>query len=183
MDIQKWLAETGSPTRAGRPDIEYFLLPKKEDSDFRAKRRRKRRRKRSSSDSSLLKAPSPEPPRKAIPASRQKSRAAQRPTVTPQIDASRHAQRESVGSSIASQRYLRKPRRKTRLDKYVVEPDRQKQKDKLEPPSRKNPSKKLRRKRERCKDEKTYNWVGQEFHAENVAKDRLTVSALHDLLC
>ncbi|KAJ4382869.1 hypothetical protein N0V86_002094 [Didymella sp. IMI 355093] len=50
-----------------------------------------------------------------------------------------------------------------------------KEQDKGQRPSRKNESRKSKRKLRRKKDEKTHNGIGEEFQARNVSKDRLTL--------
>lgn len=176
MDIRKWLAETENPISSEhpisseQPEIGRFLLPRQPDAVLNARRRRKR----SSSDSSLLKAASPQPRRKGVTA--KKLDCWEDPDVTDD-DHNDTSHSTSGGStcSAASQRYARKPRRKTRADKYDVRSKKAKAQDEGQRASRKSESRKSKRKSRRKKDEKTHNGIGQEFQARNVSKERLTV--------
>lgn len=176
MDIRKWLAETESPVLSEQPEVERILLPRQPDAVPDARRRRKR----SSSDISLLKAPFPQPRCKA----NERDRYGVSDVVDEgHSDASHSGPSESTASSVVSQRYARKSRRKTRADKYAIGSKRTKEQEEGQRPSRKSESRKSkrksRRKSRRTKDDKTHNGIGQEFQARNVSKDRLTVSVLH----
>jgi hypothetical protein len=171
MDIRKWLAETANPISSEQPEVDRFLLPRQPDTVPDARRRRKR----SSSDSSLLKAASPQPRHKGVTA--KKLDRCEVPSVVNEgySDITLSTSGGSTGSSAASQRYARKPRRKTRADKYDVGSKRANAQDEGQRPSRKSESRKSKRKSRRRKDEKTHNGIGQEFQARNVSKERLTV--------
>lgn len=177
MDIRNWLAETESPARAEQLDFEHFLLPKNPVTVLRPKGRRKR----SSSDSSLLKTPSPIPhPKQTATGSRRADHATQRCIAISHSNTPRYAQSESMGST-AGQRYLRKSRHKTHPDKYAVKSEGPKQQAERHSRDRGKGSKKRNRKSKQPKDEKTHRGVGQNYHARNVAKDRVTVSTLHKI--
>lgn len=173
MDIRKWLAETEDPVSSEQPEDGRFLLTRQPDTVLDARRRRKR----SSSDSSLLKAASPQPRRKGNTA-RKLDRCEIPDVINEGLSDTSHSTSGRSTSSHASQRYARKPRRKTRADKYDVEPKRGKERDAGQRPSRKSESKKSKRKFRRRKDEKTHNGIGQEFQAKNISRDRLTVRTM-----
>ncbi|KAF2627751.1 hypothetical protein BU25DRAFT_448249 [Macroventuria anomochaeta] len=177
MDIRKWLAETESPVPSKQPGVEHFLLPRQPDHVPNVRRRRKR----SSSDSSLLKASSPQPRRKGVPAIERDHRDVRDAFDRAHSDASCSTTSESTNSSTASQRYARKPRRKTRPDKYGAGSKRVKEQDKSHRPSRKNESRKSKRKSKRRKDDMTHNGIGQDLKARNVSKDRLTLKPLEKM--
>ena len=177
MDIRKWLAETESPVLSELPGVERFLLPRQPDPVPDVKRRRKR----SSSDSSLLKAPSPRPWPKGIPALERDSHNVRNPVESVRSDASDSAPSELTDGSTVSQRYARKPRRKARPDKYDARLKRPKEQDESQHPNQKSESMKSKRKSKRREDERTHSGVRQVFQARNVSKDRLTVSVLHTL--
>lgn len=171
MDIRKWLAETEVPVSSELPEWDRFLLPRQPGTVPDARRRRKH----SSSDSSLSKVASPQPRRKGDTA--KKLDGCEIPDVVNErpSDTSHSISGRSTSSSYASQRYARKPRRKTREDKYDVGSGRGKERDSGRRASRKSESKKSKRKSRRRKDGKTHNGIGQEFQAKNVSRDRLTV--------
>ena len=166
MDIRKWLAETENPISSEQPEVDRFPLPRQPDTAPDASRRRKR----SSSDSSLLKPASPQPRRKGVTAKK-----LDRCEVPDLVNISCSTSGGSTGSSAASQRYARKPRRKTRADKYNVGSKNAKAQDEGQRPSRRSESRKSKRKSRRRKDEKTHHGIGQEFQARKVSKERLTV--------
>jgi hypothetical protein len=83
---------------------------------------------------------------------------------------------ENTESESSSQRYARKPRHKTRLERY--EPKQHKEPAKHVHQSRKSESKRLKRKSKRKKGEQSDSGVAQNFHAKNVSGDRLTVRAV-----
>jgi hypothetical protein len=175
MDIEKWLVETEQPVPSEQPGFGTFLLPRQPGSVPDAGRRQKH----SLSDSSWLQVPSPRPQRKGISAIEQ-----DRHDVRDKYDrsnASHSTRSESRSISAASQRYVRRPRRKTHPDRYEVGPMKVKQQDRNPHPSRKSESRKSKRKSKRRKDNKMYNGIGQDFHAKNVSMDRLTVRVLHML--
>lgn len=171
MDIRKWLAETENPIASKQPDVDRVLLPRQPDTVPDARRRRKR----SSSDSSLLEAASPKLRHEGVKA--EKLDGCEVPNVINKghSDRSCSPSGRTTGSSAASQRYARKPRRKTRADKYDVESKRAVAQDEGQRASRKSVSRKSKRKSGRRKYERTHNGIRQEFQARNVSRERLTV--------
>lgn len=177
MDIHRWLAETETPTPFGQPAVEPFLLPKKPNSVPGARRKRKR----SSTDSSLLKAPSPQPRRKGVLAIEPDRLEAREAVDRARSDVSHSTRSDSASNSSTGQRYARKPRRKTCLDRYETDTKKGRGPEGTTHPSRKRESRKSKRRPKRKKSENAYSRTGQNFHAKNVPKDRLTVRALHML--
>ncbi|KAF3046458.1 hypothetical protein E8E12_009641 [Didymella heteroderae] len=172
MDIRKWLAETENPASSEQPELDRFLLPPSQHHTVPDARRR---RKRSSSDSSLLEAASPQLWRKGTTA--KKLERCEVPSVVNEghSDISHSASGRPTGSSAASQRYARKPRHKTRADKYDIVSGKAKDQYEGQRPSRKSESRKSKRRSRRKKNESTHNGIGQDFQAGNVSKDRLTL--------
>lgn len=175
MDIRKWLAEIEIPVLSEQSGLERFLLPRRLDTVPEARRARKR----SSSDSSMLKATFPQPRSKGISVDKRDRYSSPSVVEGNHSDISHSGSSKSTICSAVSQRYARKPRRKTRADKYVVGVRRAKAHDEDQRSSRKRASRKSKRKSQRKKDEKTHTGIGQEFEARNVSKHRLTVSMLH----
>lgn len=170
MDIQRWLDETALPERPPSPANKRNKAPALPAKKCKQPSKEKRRRKPSSSDSSLLDAP---PQRKKPPTAPQAA-FGESANGSASSDASHPS--GGSGSSTLSQRYARKPRRKTRPERY-------------EPPSkdvkargthvrryRKGESNKTMRKHKRRKAGNLGTAIVQGFHAKNVPKDRLTVS-------
>jgi hypothetical protein len=170
MDIQKWLNETADasapPDPAQTAGSTFFQRPEKAKPVFKEKHAPKR----SKSDSSLL---DPQPPTHKAPPKRPKAPAEKSPDPSARSEASSPSHSESAGSESSSHRYARKPRRKTRVERY--EPKVVDERGKHAHRSRKDKSKKSRRKPTRKKGEQSGS--GQGFHANNVSKDRLTVRA------
>jgi hypothetical protein len=183
MDIRKWLAEIESPVPSEQSDVEPFLLSKQTGSVLDARRRWKR----SSSDSSVLKAPSPQPRRKSATTTERDHCNAIETKETKETITEAHSntfystRSDSIKQITASQHYTRKPRRKTRPDKYEAGLKKVEGQDDSQRPSRKSESKRSRRKPKRKKDDRTHNGVGHDFQARNVSRNRLTVSVLHIL--
>lgn len=175
MDIRKWLAATENSVLSEQPKAEHCLLSRQPDTVPDARQRRKR----GSSDSSLLKAHSPRLRRKSVSVDERDRFGVPDAIDESHSDASRPGSTESAASSVVSQRYARKPRRKTRADKYDIGSKRTKKRSDDQRPSRKSESRKSKRKSRRQKGNKTHNGIGHDFQASNVSKDRLTVSVLH----
>ncbi|KAF2739198.1 hypothetical protein EJ04DRAFT_559992 [Polyplosphaeria fusca] len=171
MDIREWLDHTELPERApSLPEqlgLPAFFQPKKVEP---APKDRLRRRRRSVTDSSLLEAHPHR--RKALPIERQ-----------PDIDDSAsdsHGGASPSGSSSSSQRYARRPRRKTRPERYEPVMDVKERGTQLYR-HRKNESNKVKRKARRRKGDKPGHGGIQSFQAKNVPKDRLTLKPLEKL--
>jgi hypothetical protein len=143
MDIRRWLDETVLPEQP-------IEVPPAPTSTKKPDRVPKKKRRRSSSDSSFLEA-----------ASRRKKTPPVRFEVAETASEASHTSRS--GSSSSDQPYARKPRRKTRPERY-------------DPTSehRKGESSKKKRKTRRKKVDKKGSGRVQSFHAKNVPKDRLT---------
>lgn len=179
MDIRKWLAETEHSVPAEQPSIVPFPLPRRPDHAPDARRRRKR----SSSDSSLLTAPSPQPRRRGLPETKRDHRAVRDQVHGAHRETSRSTRSESTDHCSASKDYARKPRHKTRPDRYEARLYKPMEQDERQRPNQKSKTRKSKYMSKRRKGDKTHNGIGQDFQASNVSKDRLTVSAVHIWYC
>lgn len=174
MDIHKWLEETAEADAPRDPaqtlGATFPQRPEKSKPVFKDKRAAKRTR----SDSSLLE-PQPPTQRENSPAKRSKLSTEEKPVPGAHSEDSHPSQSDSAESESSSHRYARKPRRKTRLERY--EPKPVEQRVKHVHPSRKGESKKTRRKSKRRKGEHSGSGIADGFHAKNVSGNRLTVRA------
>jgi hypothetical protein len=168
MDIRKWLDETEDAVAtdpAPRSGANFFLPTDKVKPVFADKRAPKRTK----SDSSLLD-PRPSHPK------RHRATSGGSAGVSASSEASHTDRDPSNLSEASSQRFARKPRRKTRPERYELSLKRNKERGKLIHQSRRDKSKKTGRKSKRKKEEKKPgSGIGQDFQAKNVSKDRLTV--------
>jgi hypothetical protein len=171
MDIRKWLEETVLPERppslSEQRHMPEFLRPKNAEKAPREKRRRKP----TSSDSSLLDA---RPVHKESPPVEEEADSRASTSESACSDVYHHTR--SSESSIASQPYARQPRRKTRLERYEPASKHAKERGTQAGRHRKGKSD-TKRKSRRKKGDKPKISLAQSFHAKNVPKDRLTVSA------
>jgi hypothetical protein len=179
MDIQRWLKETAEagppPIPVKDPGSAFFPHNERARLVFEEKHAQKR----SKSDSSLL---VPQPHSHVAPAKEPKLSIGKATDASACSEASRSSRNGSTESESSSQRYARRPRRKTRPERYEPKPN--KERGKHIHQSRKDESKKSRRKFKRKKGEKSDSGVAQSFHAKNVSRDRLTVRAAgHAVLC
>jgi hypothetical protein len=167
MDIRKWLNETEdaeATNPAPRSGANLFLPVEKVKPVFADKRASKRTK----SDSSLLD-PRPSHPK------RHKATSGESADASASSEASPTDRDPSNLSDASSQRFARKPRRKTRPERYEPSLKRNKERGKHIHQSRRDKSKKTGRKSKRKKEEKPGSGIGQDFQAKNVSKDRLTV--------
>ncbi|KAF2204474.1 hypothetical protein GQ43DRAFT_161168 [Delitschia confertaspora ATCC 74209] len=175
MDIHKWLEETQLPKQApslpDKVELPTFLHPKQNAEERPVGNRR--RRKNSTSDSSILDTR----PKRREPSPIQYERGEDDVSVG-SLASSRPS--HSSGSGPPSHRYARRPRRKTRLERY--EPKRKTDKElgrhihgKEKEEIRKSKCK------SRHKSEKKGTGNFQSFHAKNVPKDRLTLRRRENL--
>ncbi|KAF2132594.1 hypothetical protein P153DRAFT_284270 [Dothidotthia symphoricarpi CBS 119687] len=158
MDIRRWLDETVQPDP----------LPTKS----------KRRRKRSKSDSSLLDPPSQ---RKKTPPNKRRSPIEGSVSEDTDSDVPKCTRSDSLESSASSQRYARKPRRKTRPERYEHPLNNCKEQRKLTNGNRKDEAKRSKRKTKGKKSKKSGGGIVQSFQAKNVSGDRLTLKPLEKL--
>lgn len=169
MDIQRWLDQTVLPERPASPPVVRIeapiALPKKPEQAHK----KKRRRRHSTSDSSLLEVP---PPRKKTPPITREADIDQSADDSAYSDASHPTSRS--GSSTSSL-YARKPRRKTRPERYEPTLKDVKGRGRHIHRHRKGESKKTQRKPRRRKVDKPGSGIVQSFYAKNVPRDRLTV--------
>ena len=169
MDIRKWLDETVSPPRPpSLPEqlsLPPFLRPKERVEEPLP--RGTRRRKRGTSDSSILET---HQRRRKGPPVEYESEGDQTSACSDTSTSSRH----SSGSSSSSRRYARRPRRKTRLERYDPKPEDAKERGKQPSGKKRRDSKKSRRKSRRKTEARGAGRV-QNFQPKNVPRDRLTV--------
>lgn len=179
MDIQRWLKETAEaglpPIPFKDPGSAFFHRPERSKPVFKETHTRKRTK----SDSSLLVS---QPHSHVAPPGNPELPIETASAASVYSEASRRSRTDSTESESSSQSYARRPRRKTRPERY--EPKANKERGKHVHPSRKDESKKPRRKSKHKKGEKSDGGVAQSFHAKNVSRDRLTVrAAVHAVLC
>lgn len=177
MDIRKWLDETELPAQELAPSLpdQLGLAPCLRPKEGAERPRKKRKHLRSTSDSSLLdshpqrRSPSPRLKRKASATSLLEDGS--------RSDGSSGSSR-STRRSTSSEPYARRPRRKTRPERY--EPMLKEDKG--------HASRKDQRKRDKTRSSrrrsKHRSWdrpdtgPGRSFHAKNVPTNRLTVGSL-----
>ncbi|KAH7076838.1 hypothetical protein BKA63DRAFT_291321 [Paraphoma chrysanthemicola] len=177
MDIGKWLDETEDAEQSLNP-------PRPPGHDFlrrvgkpKPMFRQKGTPTRSRSDSSLLE---PQPQSHRAPPAHPKPLTEQPSDADAYSKVSCPSRGDSAESESSSQRYARKPRRKTRLERY--EPTSKKQeRGKYVHHSRKGESTKSKRKSKRMKGEGPANGMANTFHAKNVSGDRLTLKPRQQL--
>jgi hypothetical protein len=173
MDIRRWLDETVLPEQPPSPNLPEqlglarFLHPKQPERASRGERRRKR----STSDSSLLDT---------------RTTCKEVPLATGAADVEEDAEDSgcsnasspadpSLESSASSQCYVRRPRRKTRPERYEPALKDARERGMQVYRRGKGESTKKRRQSKRKKTDKPGVGLVQSFHAKNVPKDRLTV--------
>ncbi|KAL5379391.1 hypothetical protein DPSP01_008459 [Paraphaeosphaeria sporulosa] len=171
MDIHKWLSETvlpqQPPSPPGQGEVHHVICS---EGPERVPNK-KCRRKSSSSDSSLLKAP---PQRKKGPPPGRVPSIEEDADEACHTDASQPTKRSE--SSVSSEPYRRKPRRKTRPDRY--EPLSKDAKERgLHAQKRDKGESNMERRKSRCKKEasKSGNGIVHSFQAKNVPRGRLTL--------
>ncbi|CAO2656751.1 Nn.00g055540.m01.CDS01 [Neocucurbitaria sp. VM-36] len=176
MDIGRWLDETVQPEHLPslpQTSAVATFYPKRPDPALGGRHRRER----SKSDSSLL-----------DPLLREKTPKRKRnpPTEASTDDnanseASHLTRSEPTGSNSSSQKYARRPRRKTHPERYEPSSKAVQERGKHAYRSRKGESKKSLRKSKRKKCEKPCSGIVQCFHAKNVSGDRLTLKPREQL--
>jgi hypothetical protein len=177
MDIQRWLNETietePPPKPAHTPASDFSHPAEKVRPVFKQQRARKGTK----SDSSLL---DPRPHSHTVP-TESKLPSGENTRESAYSEASRSSRNGSVGSE-SSQPYARKPRHKTGPERY--QPKQPKERGQHVHQSRKDKSKRLKRKSKGTKNEKRDSGIAQTFLAKNVPRDRLTVRAAgHATMC
>lgn len=171
MDIQRWLNETELPEQPPSPAKRRDPAPRLPVKEFDQAPLGNRRRKPSTSDSSLLE--SPPQIKKAQPLAPQKG-SDEGADESACSDASRSS--TSSESSTSSDPYARRPRRKTRIERYEPASKHIKERGTHSRRHRKGEPSRTKRKRKRKVDNVGIGTV-QGFQAKNVSKDRLTVSS------
>jgi hypothetical protein len=175
MDIRRWLDDTVDAeaplSPQSKPGFPSLLRPERSKHHFEDARGRKR----SKSDSSLL-APQSQLPN--VPTSGRSSPAYRSVGDSACSEVSHPTHSGSAQSESSSQLYARKPRRKTRPDRYEPSSKQYEGRGKHVHRSRKGDGKKSRRaSRRKKKGDKLGTGIEQSFHAKNVTSDRLTVGA------
>ena len=170
MDIQKWLDETVLPEQPPSPPDHGSLPPLFQSREIGQTHREKRRRERSMSDSSLLDIRPQR--RRASPiedvADVEKNACSE----------ASHPASQSSRSSKSSKKYARRPRHKTRPDRYEATANEIKKRGTHTHRLRKGETKKTKRKSKSKNAEKLGTGIIQSFQAKNVPSDRLTVRCL-----
>lgn len=180
MNIQSWLDAVVQPESV--PDLPQSsgLQEDPRYGQGQSAGHRRRKPKRSpASDSSLLELPA-EPAKSPS----KKHKRAKKVSVPESESGSGSGQSsaadgESADSSASSQRYTRKPRRKTRPERYEPSSTITKERGTHADTGRKGESKRTRRKSRRKKGKDPASGIVQSFHAKNVFGDRLTVECCY----
>ena len=165
MDIQKWLNETLLPRQPPGP-THFSRIPP--DGSGQAAQSDRDERKLGASDSSVIEAlprPSMVSPAR-LQAVQEHSRIAQ--------DNPSSSSHNGSGSDGSSQPYARKPRRKTRAERYKPASKGGHERGSHGRRRRKGESTRTKPKAKRGKVNRQSS-IAQSFHAKNVLKDRLTV--------
>jgi len=170
MNIHKWLEEIKDAEAPHNPEQTAGATFFQRTEHSRPVFKEKRTAKRSRSDSSLLE---PRPHTQMTPPKKPKLATKGKSVASALSEASEPDQSDSAESESSSDRYARKPRRKTRPERYQPKPVVQRVKHVHK--SGKGESKKTRRKSRRKKGEQSCSGVAESFQAKNVSKDRLTV--------
>jgi len=179
MDIQEWLDKTVLPQQPPSPlePCSETHPPYVEPIGHASHQRHRRRR--PTSDSSLLEAL---PPRKKAAPVESEHRLGADADESAESDASHPA--AHTESSASSRPYRRRPRRKTRPDRYDPVPKHVQKRGKHTQRLSKGESKRTKRRSRRSNVDKPDSAIVQGFHAKNVPQDRLTVrSATTNMAC
>jgi hypothetical protein len=173
MDVRKWLDETVQPDHPQTLTKHSGVGPREDSKKPAPVASKRRRRKRSKSDSSLLDV---SPQRQETHAYQQKPPTEHRAAESACSEASHDTCSVSSGTSTSSQQYARRPRRKTRPERYdpLAKPVYERVKHAHR--NREDESKISRRKSKHKKRNKSGSGMVQSFQAKNVTGDRLTVS-------
>ena len=170
MDIQKWLGEIVDPDTPSNPTISdpRKPLPLSSPRMARSHINRKHGQKPGRSDSSLL---DPLTQQEDKPAREQKIHHKERIRENHRSQGSQEMRRESSESLASSHQYVRRPRHKTRPERYEP-PKVARQRDSHSHSKRRVETNEPKRKFKRKKND---GGMVQSFHAANVSSDRLTV--------
>ena len=171
MDIQSWLDQTVLPEQLPSPDEKRNAATNLQAKNHDQTLGRRRERKPSTSDSSLL---------EAQPQHRRTLLVAPQVALEKSAEASARSDesRSSTGSesSASSQPYARRPRRKTRLERYEPASKHVVERGTHTRRHRKGESSRQRRRKRKKVDNLGIGFV-QGFQAKNISQDRLTVRA------
>lgn len=171
MDIRKWLDETVLPQQppSPSPHDQRHEYPALRIERARRAPIEKHKRKQSTSDSSLL-----DDPRQRRSSVVPKQGNIIKENVNEGASASHPTSRSE--SSVSSEPYRRKPRRKTRPERYEPVPQGARERGTHTRRQKKGESKKTSRISRRNKSGKPRNDIVESFQAKNVPRDRLTVT-------
>jgi hypothetical protein len=173
MDIHKWLSETVLPRQPPSPLGQGETCHAPRPHELERAPREKHGRKQSSSDSSMLDA---RPQHKKAPPSGRVPPTEQEADETGHTDASHPTARSE--RSVSNEPYRRKPRRKTRPERYGPVSKDAEERGLHTQRREKGESKKQRRTSQRKKANKSGSGIVQSFQAKNVPQERLTVSSI-----
>ncbi|KAF1912473.1 hypothetical protein BDU57DRAFT_505197 [Ampelomyces quisqualis] len=168
MDIEQWLKETAEAEAPHVPAQNTASNFFSRAEHHRPLFQESGARKRTKSDSSLLR---PQPVSQVAPPENPNLPTESSPDVN--SEAARSSPIDSAESESSCQPYARRPRRKTRAERY--EPKQKKERGNHVHRSRRNESKKTSRKSKLKEGEKKDSGVAQSFYAKNVSRDRLTL--------
>jgi hypothetical protein len=166
MDIRNWLRETVQPKPVFRQDFEPFRSKHIDSASPR------KHRVHGTSDSSLLDVPH----RQASVLSNKGNRPNERnANEHAESDDSQSSYSNAAGTDSSRQRYARRPRYKTRPERYDPSHKATGEQKKNAHHGKRDESNKSRHKPKRRKTEKLGRGAIHDFRAKNVSKDRLTV--------
>jgi hypothetical protein len=171
MDIHKWLSETVLPQQPPSPPGQREECHLTRIHGLERAPREKRGWEQSTSDSSLLDAPPQHkkaPPSGRVPPTEKEA--------VGHTDASHPTARSE--RSVSSEPYRRKPRRKTRPERYGPLSKDAEERGLHAQRREKDESNKERRTSQRKKASKSASGIVQSFQAKNVPRERLTVSSI-----
>ncbi|KAF2281299.1 uncharacterized protein EI97DRAFT_25754 [Westerdykella ornata] len=176
MDIRKWLNDIVLPEQPPSPGLPHQDTPAPllESHVPETRPKQGRRRKRSTTDSSFLEARTVPPKPKSPPPIRKEADTDESRDTSTCSDAHQPPNASSDSSS-SSQRYARRPRRKTRPERYEPKSKHVKEQGAHASRHRNGESKQKKRKSRRKKSERPGMGLVQSFHAKNVPQDRLTL--------
>lgn len=169
MDICKWLDETVLPQQPPSPPVDCHASRPQQTGQLVSERQK---RKQTSSDSSLLQGPL-QPSEKIVLPGRGDP-------VKETADKSAHTYASHLtvhsGSSVSSRPYRRRPRRKTRPERYEPVAHDAEERGTHNHKHKRSERRRTRRATRRSKAERSGSGIVQNFQAKNVPTERLTVT-------
>lgn len=176
--IRKWLNETVLPAQPPSPELADQIDPPPVLSPPPAAtspKQRWRKRRGTSSDSSLIQARTARVPPSPIRRRAGSVDGVDEDVCSDTYQPPGHSSGSSRSSSSSSHQYARRPRRRTRLERYEPGSKAAKERGKKKNRHSKGESTKTRHKSRRKKRQNPGAGLVQSFHAKNVSQARLTV--------